>query len=192
MSKPADKRKILFTTATAQFGLFTAKQAETAGYNRKHFNDQLESGEWTRETRGVFRLNNYPSSPEQEYMRWVLWSRNRADVPQGCLSHQTALYIYKLGDQMPTQIHMSVPKDFRRSAQTPSILALHSQALKPRSTQTENGLPVTTVAKTIEDLLDEGTIEQSALEESLARALELGMITKKQIIASKKLQGLQS
>jgi predicted transcriptional regulator of viral defense system len=190
MSSPTEKRNLLFETASAQFGLFTAKQAVEAGYTRKHFQKLVSAGEWSQELWGLHRLINFPVSPEQEYMKWLLWSRNRRDQVQGCLSHETALYIYKLGDIMPNRIHMTVPRDFRRS-DIPNLLQIHKENLGSKSFQIENGLSVTTPVKTFEDLLHEGRTDKSILEESLSRALEFGMITAKQLSENKALQNLK-
>ncbi|MFA6210890.1 MAG: type IV toxin-antitoxin system AbiEi family antitoxin domain-containing protein [Candidatus Obscuribacterales bacterium] len=191
-TSPAKKRDHLFEMASGQFGLFTAKQAIRAGYNRKHFHTFVESGEWSHELLGLFRLVNYPSAPEQEYMKWLLWSRNRADKIQGCLSYETALYVYKLGDLMPNQIHMTVPRDFRRNGEAPIILQLHQENLRAESIQLENGLLLTTPTKTLEDLIRDGRTDKTTLEDSLTKAVEMGIITRKQMSESEALQSLSN
>ena len=190
MTSTAEKRELLFRTASTQFGLFTAKQAIQAGYDRKHFHKFVEAGEWSHEYLGLFKLINFTSAPEEEYMKWLLWSRNRADKVQGCLSYETALNIYKLGDLMPNRIHMTVPRDFRRNSEIPIIVQLHQENLKASLIQHENGLALTTPAKTIEDLVREGRTEKTTLRDSLSKAVELGMITRKQLSDSEFLQSL--
>jgi len=187
----AEKRIRLFNTAAGQFGFFTAKQAENAGYERNHFHSHAASGEWVQEQRGLYRLTNFPQAPEQEYIKWLLWSRNKADVVQGCLSHETALSIYELGDNMPNQIHITVPLDFRRAKETPALVRLHRENLLSGSIQVEKGLAVTSPAKTFEDLLKEGLTELPSLKEALAKALDRGLITRRQLSASQLLTNLE-
>jgi predicted transcriptional regulator of viral defense system len=185
-----EKRKRLFDIASPQFGLFTAKQAVEAGYNRKHFHQKVEGGEWSKELRGLFSLVNFPLYTEQEYMKWLLWSRNRADSIQGCLSHETALFIHKLGGLMPSKIHMTVPRDFRRSNETPGLLKLHSENLGKKSLHVENVLILTTPTKTLEDLITEGRTDRELLKESLSKALETVMITRNEFNESELLKSL--
>jgi predicted transcriptional regulator of viral defense system len=49
-------------------------------------------------------------------MLWWLWSKNREGVSQGVYRHETALSLHDLTDLMPSKLHMTVPKSFRRSA----------------------------------------------------------------------------
>ena len=58
-------------------------------------------------------------------MLWYLWSRNRREVPEGIYSHETALSLHELSDVMPSKLHMTVPKDFRRNSMIPEVLILH-------------------------------------------------------------------
>lgn len=191
MRNPVEKRIKLLEMSSPQFGLFTAKQAEACGYSSHHFNHHVNSGEWVKEDRGLFRLATYPASPEQVYMRWQLWTRNRQDRPQGCLSHETALFIYKISDILPNKIHMTVPRDFRRNIKIPGILVLHHRNLPADSMQIESGLTLTTPARTLEDLLDTGTVDKSIIQESLHKAIEIGLITKRQLDQSSSLSKLR-
>lgn len=44
--------------------------------------------------------------------------------PQGVYSHQTALTLHELTDVMPSRLHMTVPKTFRRGATIPKGLVI--------------------------------------------------------------------
>ncbi len=122
----------LFAIAEGQGGFFTAKQAEEAGFVRKHHDYHVQVGNWYREHRGIYRLVRFPSPERSDLILWSLWSRNREDNVQGVYSHQTALSIYDLSDLMPSKLHMTVPRNFRRSATAPSILALHHADIERR------------------------------------------------------------
>lgn len=99
----------LFAVAEAQGGFFTAKQAETAGFDRTNHAYHVRSGKWAREYRGIYRLKQYPLAPESDLILLSLWSRGRDDEPQGVYSHETALRIFDLSDNMPAKLHMTVP-----------------------------------------------------------------------------------
>jgi len=58
-------------------------------------------------------------------MLWYLWSQNRQEVPEGIYSHETALSLHELSDIMPSKLHTTVPRDFRRNGMIPEILILH-------------------------------------------------------------------
>lgn len=189
MSSPAHKRQLLFQTASNQFGLFTAKQAEAAGYSRKRFNYQLNVGEWQQEGRGLFKLTNYLHEPEADYMQWLLWSRSRNEEIQGCLSHETAMFIYELGDVMPSKIHITVPRDFRRSA-IPKAIKIHYANLPSNVIYQERGLKVTSPIRTFLDLLAEGKSDPDIIKTGIRNALDIGLITKKQISEYETLSGL--
>ncbi|TVQ78152.1 MAG: hypothetical protein EA369_07820, partial [Bradymonadales bacterium] len=107
---PTDSEDALYSVASAQEGLFTAQQAKEAGFDERHHPYHVKAGNWVRELRGVYRLKNFPYSENSELVQWSLWSRNKADEPQGVFSHYTALRIYELSDAMPSKIHMIVPK----------------------------------------------------------------------------------
>ena len=46
----------LYNTATSQYGFFTTKQAESAGFSRKTHLYHVRAGNWIREHRAVYRL----------------------------------------------------------------------------------------------------------------------------------------
>jgi hypothetical protein len=52
-------------------------------------------------------------------MLWYLWSQNRQEVPEGTYSHDTALSLHELSDIMPSKLHMTVPREFRRNSRIP-------------------------------------------------------------------------
>ncbi len=119
----------LFELADRQLGYFTSQQAEECGYHRSHFHRFLESGEWIKEIRGIYRLSRYPIQDRPELVLWTLWSRNKLGEPQGVWSHETALDIYEITDVMPAKMYMTVPKNFRRTPAIPEPLVLHHSDL---------------------------------------------------------------
>ena len=110
------KKQRLFEIASLQQGYFTAKQAVHAGFSYRMHTHYRQNGDWIEIDRGIFRLAQFPNSPDEDYVRWSLWSRNRNDEPQAIISHESALSIHELSDVMPSKINFIVPPGFRKKA----------------------------------------------------------------------------
>jgi len=173
----------LFAVAEAQGGFFTAKQAETAGFDRTNHAYHVRSGKWTREYRGIYRLKQYPLAPDSDLILWSLWSRGRDDEPQGVYSHETALRIFDLSDNMPAKLHMTVPSKFRRGAEIPAILILHHADLAPADVEEREGFRVTRPMRTLLDLVAAGGLSQDLLQQAFKEAKNRGAITAKQAMS---------
>lgn len=171
----------LFEIADRQQGFFTAKQAEKCGYNRSNFHLKLDSGEWTQEERGVYRLARYPVTERPELVLWFLWSRNIEDVPQGVWSHEMALDIHELSDVMPSKMHMTVPLDFRRRKEPPKLLRLYRGVLEDSDIEERQGYLVTTPLKTLIDVINNQSISLEQVELGVKQALSQGFISKREI-----------
>ncbi|HEY0257637.1 MAG TPA: type IV toxin-antitoxin system AbiEi family antitoxin domain-containing protein [Candidatus Methylacidiphilales bacterium] len=170
----------LFAIAEAQGGFFTAKQAEEAGIARPHHAYHVRVGNWQREHRGIFRLIQFPMPERSDLILWSLWSRNREDDDaQGVYSHQTALSLYDLSDLMPSKLHMTVPTKFRRSADTPSILALHYDDLSREEIEDRQGYRVTRPIRAIVDVSQDVSAE--ILSQAFAEARTRELVTEKDI-----------
>jgi predicted transcriptional regulator of viral defense system len=169
------KKLELHQIAESQDGFFTAKQAEKAGFKKNHFSHYVQSGEWIREDRGLYRLSAYPWSPRQELWKWYLWSRNRNEEPQAVFAHETALELYNLSDVLPSKIRLTVPRDFRRSGPLPSVLKVHLENLRKSEVRLVEGLPATTVAKTLANLVEAGFSDR-LLKQAAREALEKGIL----------------
>ncbi|MFH0877315.1 MAG: type IV toxin-antitoxin system AbiEi family antitoxin domain-containing protein, partial [Candidatus Omnitrophota bacterium] len=123
------KKQKLFETASLQHGYFTAKQALRAGFSYRMHSHYKQSGQWLEIDRGVFRLAQFPNSPDEDYVRWSLWSRDRKGEPQAVFSHDSALSIHGLSDIMPSKIHFTVPSGFRKK--TPKGCVIHKDKISP-------------------------------------------------------------
>ena len=116
-------------------------------------------------------------------MLWYLWSQNRREVPEGIYSHDTALSLQELSDIMPSKLHMTVPKHFRRNSRIPEILVLHKADLSEGDVQDMHGVRVTRPLRTIVDLLESGHVDRTLIGQAIDQALRRGLISKKQIEA---------
>src|SRR5690348_5433492 len=110
--EPKNAHKKLFGIASGQQGFFTTKQAIASGFKDNTHPYHVASGDWVREHRGVYRLAQFPPPERPDLIRWILWSRNRREIPEGVYSHETALSLHDLSDAMPAKLHMTVPTSF--------------------------------------------------------------------------------
>ena len=173
----------LSETAQPQQGFFTTKQAIQAGFIEKNHAYHVRNGNWVREYRGIYRLSGFPAGNRPDLMLWYLWSQNRKEHPEGTYSHETALSLHELSDIMPSKLHMTVPKRFRRNSEVPPILVLHWGDLRKEDVQEMQGVRVTRPLRTITDLLESGRVDRSQLRKAVEKALDRGLFTRKQIDA---------
>jgi predicted transcriptional regulator of viral defense system len=175
MGAIVERTKELFELASHQQGLFTAKQAEQAGYVSNNHVYHVKAGHWLREARGIYRLALFPKSPDEQKVTYSLWSQNREGKVQGVYSHETALAHFDLTDVNPSKLYMTVPKKFRRNSKIPKILKLQYADLTKDMIFESRGFFVTKPPRTICDIINCGWISfdivRQAIHESLAKGL---------------------
>lgn len=172
-----NNEQALFELANPQGGLFTAIQAENAGYSRKNFAYYVKTGKWEKLGRGIYRLKLFPEVKYENLIYWYLWSRDKKGDPQGVISHETALSLYELSDLDPKKIHLTVPKSFSRSAKTPKGIRIHRGRFKNEEIREMEGFKLTTVLRTIMDLIEEKRISEEFIEQAVKEAKKRGMLT---------------
>ncbi len=180
----ADERA-LTTLAASQGSYFTSKQAAAIGYTAPKRNYHVQVGNWVRERRGIFRLSTQPLPVRPDLILWWLWSRNRQEQPQGIYSHQTALSLHELTDVMPSRLHMTVPKSFRRSAAIPKSIVLRKADLPPSDIEQIDGVPVTKALRTLIDVATSGEVPPPDMQLAFAEATRSGKITRAEIAVAK-------
>ena len=174
----------LFEIVEGQQGYFTAKQAETAGFDKKNHHYHVRSGSWIRESRGVYRLSKFPVAEHPDMIAWSLWSRDRSDKPQGVYSHETALSVYNLSDLMPAKLHMTVPPEFRRNAEIPGVLVLHRGRLQDHEIESMQGFRVTRPLNAVADLIAAGDISADHLQQAVRQGVVRGLISRSKVEAA--------
>ena len=172
--------EILYQVAEGQQGLFTARQAVQAGYDERNHPYHIKSGNWIKEHRGIYRLKNFPYSSDSQLSLWSLWSFNRKGEVQGVYSHETALQIYDLSDLSPFKLHMTVPTNFRKSAQVPDILVLHKYTLEPSEWRIISGYRVTTPTRTLFDMFC-SDISKAFIIQIIREGLSRGLFPKQKL-----------
>jgi len=114
-------------------------------------------------------------------MLWYLWSQNRQEVLEGTCSHDTALSLHELSDIMPSKLHMTVPKHFRRNSRIPEVLVLHRADLSESDIEQMQGVRATRPLRTVLDLLQTGHVDRNLIRQAIDEAMRRGLITGKQI-----------
>ena len=175
----------LFEIVEAQQGYFTGAQAVDAGFARSTHSYHVETGNWLREHRGIYRLRRYSQNEDAQLVLWSLWSRDCDGEPEGVYSHLTALRIKELSDANPARLDMTVPPEFRRNSEVPRILRLHKARLAPDEIIRERGYALTTPMRAILDLAASGAADRDVISQALREGRSRGLISRRQITAAR-------
>lgn len=167
------KKQKLFEVASLQQGYFTAQQAVRAGFSYRMHSHYKQSGQWLEIDRGVFRLAQFPNSPDEDFVRWSLWSRDRKGDPQAVFSHDSALAIHGLSDVMPSKIHFTVSSGFRKKM--PKGCTVHKGKISSDEKEQREGFFVTKPLRTIVDSA-ESNLSIDYLQQAIKEACDKGMI----------------
>ena len=133
----------------------------------------MDAGNWTRVDRGIFRLPDWPPSPEDEYVRWTLWSRGR-----GAVSHESALRAHNLSDADPALLHLTVPRRFRARDE---FVVTHIGELDPVDRIDHNGWSVTSIPRTLADVAGAESVSQEIVGDAVRGAIAGGHTTERRL-----------
>ena len=97
--------------------------------------------------------------------------------PKAVISHESALALYELSDLIPNEVHVIIPRTGSRRRMG---LRLHTIKLQDDEITNRQGLPVTTVARTIRDVITTG-LSQEFVEQAIAEALQKGQTTQEKL-----------
>lgn len=165
----------LYALAEGQDGYFSTLQANAEGVTRHALARAANGGRLLRVSRGVYRLSHYPEvSPNAHLWEAILWPQVRTHA-LGTLSHYTALQLHELSDANPAQTHITVPRSLRIKRKTPLELVVHHADLAKHDVQYVDGLPTTTVERTLRDIaaLGNTVVLHDALRDARARRLQI-------------------
>ncbi|MGH3503300.1 MAG: type IV toxin-antitoxin system AbiEi family antitoxin domain-containing protein [Nocardioidaceae bacterium] len=143
-----------------QWGMVTAGQAAAAGVSAVDMGRLVADGllEAVPDAARVYRLAGSPEDPDLDGVRaaWLQlggarrW-HERIQGMDAVASHRTAAHVHDLGDLIPAAHEFDVT---RRRQPRRRDLRLHLRThLSPEEWTTSDGLPVTTIARIITDLL---------------------------------------
>ena len=167
----------LYDIAENQAGYFVARQARLAGFNWERLSSNVRTGLFLRITRGIYRLSRFPGSPYEDIV--VAWL---STGQKGVVSHDSALSMYDLTDIIPDKIHIIVP---RTSSHRRKGIRQHTNQVSADEITQREGLPITTVARTISDVASNGLSEEFVVQ-AIQEGLQRGLTTKAELIQQAK------
>ena len=163
----------LYQLAEQQAGYFTAVQARDAGFTYSLLSYHVGTGRFERVRPRVYRIVQFPSSPHEDlYVAWLQAG------PHGVISHDSALALYGLSDLLPHRIHVTVP---RTASRRRPELQLHTKGLEPDDVTRYEGLPVTTVLRTLADVTAAGLADEQ-VRQAIQEALRRGLVARESLL----------
>lgn len=160
----------LYEIAAAQEGMFTTQQAAEAGYSPQLLVHHIRGGRMVRVRRGIYRLVHFPAGEHEELVTVWLWSEQA-----GVLSHETALALHGLSDALPAQVHLTLPAAWKkRRFRVPEGVVLHHADVEPNERAWAGPVPITSVARTLNDLATSG-LSPELLRQAAQQALRRGL-----------------
>lgn len=150
--------ELLSAYTADQWGLVTTAQARKVGVDSVTLLRLGEAGFLEHVRRGVHAATAAgESAHEAERAAWLLlnpavpaWERPKLDVDGGVISHRSAALLHGIGDLVAERVEITVPR--RRTTRDPDT-RLRVGRLPDDDVTLVDGLPVTTVERTVLDLI---------------------------------------
>jgi predicted transcriptional regulator of viral defense system len=161
--------------AYQQGGYFNAGQARAHGVSRQLLDHHLHRGRFERIRRGLYRVQGFPSA-EHDDMREAWMAVVGAAA---LLSHESALALLDLSDNIPDAVHLLIPRR-QRGLRRPAGVILHTHPDDEHiATVWRDGLPLTAPARTLIDVANRLQPEQFSM--AVRQALRRGLLTREQL-----------
>ena len=149
---------ILEELAAGQWGLFTTAQARARGVSRANLSHRERDGRLERLAHGVYRIGGVPVAPldglraawmstEPMVLAW-----ERASTPRVVVGGAAAAAVHECGDINPVPYRL-ITSERRQSQRTDIVYS--RRRLDSRDVVVVAGLPVTSIERTVADLVDE-------------------------------------
>lgn len=158
-------------------GLLTSKEARGAGIQDSVLVRLAQRGRLERMSRGVYRIAHYPADRFAQYREAVLWAKASQGPEHIALSHDTALLLYGISDANPARVSLTVPPSARLRRVCPEWIAIHRATLAPEEIGEHEGMPVTTVERSIMDVLS-ATHRTDLARQAVTDAVREGLVSK--------------
>jgi predicted transcriptional regulator of viral defense system len=165
----------LEATAYSQHGYFTTSQARERGLSSQLLSHYVRGNRFERVRRGLYRLPGFPR-PEDDEMRekWMA-----VGVEKAILSHQSALALLDLSDNIPNAVHLLLGRRYR-GLRRPAGIVIHTRPDEEEvATVWREGLRLTAPARTLVDVA--GEIQPEQLEMAVRQALGRGLLTAREL-----------
>jgi predicted transcriptional regulator of viral defense system len=163
----------LYQIAEQQAGYFTVAQARQAGFSSSLLSYHLDAGRFERVKPRVYRFVQFPASRHED-----LYVASLQAGPEAVISHDSALALYDLSDLLPDQVHVTIP---RTASRRRPGLRLHTNQLEPEDITRYEGLPVTTVLRTLADVTNAGLADEQ-VQQAIREALRRGLVTRESLL----------
>jgi very-short-patch-repair endonuclease len=142
--KPLPRGKRLGDLAHRQHGVVSIRQLRWLGYSHSSVEKAVAGGRWHRLHQGVYAVGHTNLSLHGRCLAAVL-----ASGPNSLLSHYSAGWLLGLISTRPVPIHVTTPLPRKRRG---AVRIHHSRTLIDDDRALEEGIPVTSVARTALDL----------------------------------------
>lgn len=161
--------------AYQQSGYFNAAQARAHAVSRQLLEHHVRRGRFQRVRRGLYRIHGFPTV-EHDDMReaWMA-----VGIPDALLSHESALALLDLSDNIHDATHILVPRRRRGLRPPPGVIVHTRPDSEGIATVWRDGLPLTAPARTLLDVADQLQPEQLAM--AVRQALRRGLVTAGQL-----------
>src|SRR5260370_14529788 len=161
--------------AYQQGGYFTAEQARGQEVSRQLLDHHVRAGRFERVRRGLYRLSGFPTGEHDDIReRWLAIGPDKAVV-----SHQSALVLHDLSDNIPNAVHVLVPRRHRGLRRPAGVVVHTTNDDDSIPTVWRAGIAVTTPARSIVDAANQLQPEQ--LQMAVGHALSRGLLTRRQL-----------
>ncbi|WP_188552157.1 type IV toxin-antitoxin system AbiEi family antitoxin domain-containing protein [Edaphobacter dinghuensis] len=172
---PSTRMDELYALAEMRDGLLTSQEARAAGIADSVLVRLAQRGRLERVSRGVYRISHYPADRLAQYREAVLWAQASGGPASVLISHETALLLYGISDVNPARIHITVPVTARLRRERPKWITIHHAGITPGEINEYEGIPVTSVERTIVDVL-QSTKRVDVARQAIADATKKGLL----------------
>ena len=165
--------------AATQWGLITTAQAVADGVPRILLSRMAASGELERIVYGVYATPSAAADYLVELRALWLWldpsrmaeERLRERWSSGVFSHATAAMLHEVGDILDAEVEITFPGRYQGRSDR---IRAHRGTLEPHDVTLAGGLPVTTAARTVADLVVAGH-DRDHVATVMAEAVRVGL-----------------
>jgi very-short-patch-repair endonuclease len=147
--------------------MVTRRQLAAMGVTRSAITRRVEAGRLTRVHRGVYAVGHRQRTREASWIAAVM-----ACSPGAFLSHLDAAALWGIYEGCRPAIHVTTTA--RSARRLPGIRAHRARTLDPADVTAKDGVPVTTVARTLIDLTD--ILSSDRLLRAIREAEYLGLL----------------
>lgn len=173
---PRTRMDELYALAEEHDGLLASKDARALGIRDSVLVRLAQRGRLTRMSRGVYRIAHFPADRLAQYREAILWAQASQGPERIALSHETALLIYGISDVNPSRVNLTVPMSARLRREHPEWIMIHRADLTPQEISRHEGIPVTSVERSVMDVLST-THRTDIARQAITDALREGLLT---------------